>query len=118
MKRWNFFFVLLLLAQSAIAGVESGPVRISEPSVIDRISREVTLNRISQKRYFAEEKENDSWRKKHPTAFGTLLGLGIGFGTGLAFGVALQDTEAIPSALVFGAVGAGIGALIGSFSEY
>ena len=90
---------------------------ISDPERLARITRELSRTRNQAYVFQVDETshEKPAWRKQHSTAFGALLGLGIGFGTGALFAGVGGDTNVAVAGLVFGAVGAGIGALIGSF---
>jgi hypothetical protein len=106
-----------LLVQGAVPAETLLPKRISDSQDMDRISREVV--RISQFRSsaeFAKGGKDEAWRNRHPIAFGSLVGFGIGFGYAVFIAVAGGDTNlAVAGSLFFGGIGAGIGALIGSF---
>lgn len=58
--------------------------------------------------------EGESWRQQHPIGFGSLVGFGIGFGFTVLFATG-GDTNFPAAVLIFGGIGAGVGALIGSF---
>ena len=106
--------VLALLVQGIVF---AAPARkLSDPDMLDRISREVVVShdQTSANGFYEDER----WRSRHPIAFGSLVGLGAGFGIGLFIGISGDDTPAMGAALLFGAIGAGIGAFIGSFAEY
>jgi hypothetical protein len=55
-----------------------------------------------------------SWAKRHPVLLGTLVGLGAGYATGWAIGDGrIADWSDDMNSWVFGAVGAGVGAIVG-----
>ena len=59
-----------------------------------------------------------SWAKRHPVLLGTLVGLGAGYATGWAIGDGrIADWSNDMNSWVFGAVGAGAGAIVGRFVE-
>lgn len=108
--------VFALLVQSFVF---AEPARkLNNPEVLDRISREVVASHDQTSANRFDEREKTAWRSRHPIAFGSLVGLGIGFSIGLFIGITGEDTDAAGAALLFGAIGAGIGAFIGSFAEY
>lgn len=116
MRKLNICFVIsVLLIQSALASeIQTGKL-ISDSSEIDRIARAVVQDsqmHLSDDHNTAND-EGESWRQRHPIGFGSLLGFGIGCGFG-AYAATGDDTTA-SAILFFGGVGAGIGALIGSF---
>lgn len=59
-----------------------------------------------------------SWAKRHPVLLGTLVGLGAGYATGWAIGDGrIGDWSDDMNSWVFGAVGAGVGAIVGRLLE-
>jgi hypothetical protein len=58
--------------------------------------------------------EEKSWRQQHPIAFGSLIGFAVGFSF-VAFMATGGDTDFPAAVLFYGGIGAGVGALIGSF---
>lgn len=114
MKNFLIFVATLIFLDVFSTEICANP--IAEPANLDRI-----VNEVSESHYLyafkvdESSKEKPAWRKQHPTAFGALLGLGIGFGTGAVFAAAGGDTNVPMAGLLFGGIGAGIGALIGSF---
>jgi hypothetical protein len=58
------------------------------------------------------------WAKRHPVLLGTLVGLGVGYAAGWAIGDGrIADWSNDMNSWVFGAVGAGVGAIVGRLVE-
>ena len=58
------------------------------------------------------------WAKRHPVLLGTLVGLGVGYAAGWAIGDgSIGDWSNDMNSWVFGAVGAGVGAIVGRLVE-
>lgn len=113
--------VLLVLLIQPVLFADEAPFAkmITDSSEMDRISREVVeaadSNRSTLSVFIISEEEYVPWRKRHPIGFGSLVGLGIGFGTGTFLAGVGGDTNVACAGSLFGTIGAGIGALIGSF---
>ena len=115
MKSLGILLVIFILLNAFPAQTIASS--ISDPETLARITREVskTHNHTYALQLDETSQKKPAWRKQHPTAYGTLLGLGIGFGTGALFAAVGGDTNVAMAGMVFGAAGAGIGAVIGSF---
>jgi hypothetical protein len=117
MRTFNIcFFISVLLIQSVLASEIQPRKSICDSTEMDRIAREVVQDsqmHLSNGPKTAND-EGESWRQRHPIAFGSLVGFGVGFGycVFLATGGDLNFPYAV---LLLGGLGAGIGALIGSF---
>ena len=117
MKTLNICFVIsVLLIQSVLASEIQPKKSIRDSGEMDRIAQVVVQN--SEPNYEkAADKEHESWRQRHPVAFGSLVGFGVGFGSIVLIGTVgnADDTNLALAGLFYGGIGAGIGALIGSF---
>jgi hypothetical protein len=117
MKKFQICFVLsILLTQSVFASELQPRKLIRDCNEMDRIALSVVQN--SQPNYDkAADKQHESWRQRHPIAFGSLVGFGVGFGSIVVL-CAVSGTSDINlgmAGLFYGGIGAGVGALIGSF---
>ncbi len=129
----NLIVILFLLGilcanELNASGTEKKQLRkISDQDVIERISNEtnqIWQNKLqvafSEKTRFnsmqSEVRESRGWIRRHPTLFGTLLGFGAGFAIGISQGDG-DDFSAEGLGLLYGGVGAGIGALIANIAS-
>src|SRR5262245_36269931 len=117
MKTTISFIISILLIQSVFASEIQPRNVIRDSSKMDRIARAVAQD--SQLREANDKKSNEekSWRQRHPIGFGSLVGFGVGFGFILVIAASSGDCDCnVPLAgLFYGGIGAGIGAIIGSF---
>lgn len=117
MKTFAFCFIIFVFVIHNAYGSEiQARKSICDSNDMDRIARTVVQESqlhlsLDQK---TSSKEDQSWRQRHPIAFGSLLGFGIGFGFVLVMATG-GDTDVLLAGLFYGGIGAGIGALIGSF---
>ena len=119
---------------SAAWKTESGDrtsAAISDPPTIDRISRQVSVVAFQNTKadkavlHFSttnnlQDRPEKGWIARHPVLFGTIVGFGAGFAVGYATGndAARGDPSSDyltpeEKGLLFGGIGAGIGALVG-----
>ena len=83
------------------AGARAGSPILSAAS---RGSGAPTIPQASQKR---------NWIQRHPTLFGTLVGVGSGFVIGSNTGLCCDMTHGLGTGLAVGGIGAGVGAAVG-----
>jgi hypothetical protein len=116
MKTYNICFLIsVLLIQSAFATENQPRKSICDSSEMDRIALAVVQDsQLSTADNSKTSNKEESWRQRHPIGFGSLVGFGIGFGFVLLMATG-GDTNVPLAGLFYGAIGAGIGALIGSF---
>lgn len=116
MKTINISFIIcILLTQSVFASEIQARNVICDSSKMDRIALAVVQDsQLSKADDSKSSNKEESWRQRHPIGFGSLVGFGIGFGFVLLMATG-GDTNVPLAGLFYGGIGAGIGALIGSF---
>jgi hypothetical protein len=111
------FIILVFLAQAVFASDINKTNVICDSGKMDRIARAVVQDSQLRADDDQRSQEEKSWRQRHPVGFGSLLGFGIGFSFILVMAAGSGSTDYnVPLAgLFYGGIGAGIGAVIGSF---
>jgi hypothetical protein len=85
-----------------------------EATRLARSKRTADFNMLPQ----SQAPQPRSWAKRHPVLLGALVGLAAGYATGWAIGDGrIADWSNDMNSWVFGAVGAGVGALVGRIVE-
>ena len=110
------------------AGESMEKPSVLDPQVIDRICREVSVGMYERNAHQAstyletkedkQDSQRQGWINRHPVIFGTIVGFGGGFAIGYAVGPSgTTNTDKEIAACLFGAIGAGVGALIGKVAS-
>ncbi len=124
MKRITVTLLLCLLAQPYARGAEPDSQSSVPPQRVDantlreavrvearRLTLSVPSRGLQQSEQAVKKVDERNWCRRHLVGCGALVGLAAGFVAGLAW--APEDFGALPSALVLGAYGTGIGAATG-----